>query len=183
MQRQPSLSARRKRLPPFHEILSFYAVIVFLVYSWTLLAFFWKVPSWRYYLGTGDILVILAYTLASKLLESMLILCIFLLAGFVLPAGWLSNKFVVHGSLVIFSFTFWVTLFDLNSVAHSLTQQDVLSFMFGFPLMATLGILLADRTPLVHKLMVFVGNQLIVFLYLWLPLSLVGILIVILRIL
>lgn len=182
MESQSSFSALRKKLPPFHEISSFYATIVFFVYSWTSVAFFWKVPSWRYFLSSGEIVVVLAYILASKLLESLLILMVFLLASFVLPSGWLSDKFVVRCSIVIFAFTFWVTLFDRNSLAQVPTNRDVLSFVFGFPLTAGLGILLADRMPLVRRFMAFVSDQLIVFLYIWLPLSLIGILIVFLRI-
>jgi len=182
MESQPSFSALRKRLPAFHEISSFYAIIVFLVYSWTSVAFFWKVPSWQFYLSPGEIVIVLAYVLAAKLLESLLILLAFLFASFVLPSGWLSDKFVLRSSIVIFAFTFWVTVFDLNSLAQVLTNRDVLFFVIGFPFTAGLGILLADRMPLVRRFMAFVSDQLIVFLYIWLPLSLIGILIVFLRI-
>jgi hypothetical protein len=182
MESQPSLIALRKRLPPFHEISSFYATIVFLVYGWTSVAFFWKVPSWSYFLSPSEIVVILAYVLVSSLFESVLILFVFLLASLVLPSDWLSHRFVVRSSLIIFALTFWVALFDLSSLVQLPTRSDVISFGIGFPLTAGLSILLANRTPLVRRLMIFVSDQLIVFLYLWLPLSLIGILIVILRI-
>ena len=172
MESPQSLIALRKRLPPSHEISSFYATIVFLVYGWTSVAVFWKIPSWSYFLSPGEIVVILAYILVSSLFESVLILFIFLLASLVLPSDWLSHRFIVRSSILIFALTFWVALF----------WRDVISFGIGFPLTAGLGILLADRTPRVWRLILFVSDQLIVFLYLWLPLSLIGILIVILRI-
>lgn len=182
MESPQTFIALRKRLPPFHEISSFYATIVFLVYGWTSVAVFWKIPSWFYFLSPGEIVVILAYILVSSLFESVLILFIFLLASLVLPSEWLSHRFIVRSSILIFALTFWVALFDLSSLAQPPTWRDVISFGIGFPLTAGLGILLADRTPLVWRLILFVSDQLIVFLYLWLPLSLIGILIVILRI-
>ena len=182
MESQPFLIALGKKLPPFHEISSLFATIVFLVYCWTSVAFLWKVPIWNYFLSPGEIAIIVAYILASSLFESALILFVFLFASLVLPSRWLSNKFIVRSSIIIFALTFWVALFDLSSLLELPTKRDILTFMVGFPLTAGLGILLADRMSLVRRLMIFVSDQLIVFLYLWIPLSLIGTLIVILRI-
>src|SRR6266498_944303 len=104
----------KEKIPPPHEISSLYATIVFLVYGWTSLAFFWKVPSWLYFLNLGEIVSILAYVLSSTLLESLIILLLFLLASLVLPASWLRNKFVVRGSIIFYSLTFWVILLTLS---------------------------------------------------------------------
>lgn len=181
MENQPYFIALRKKLPPFHEISSLYATIVFLVYGWTSVAFFWKVPSWLYFLNLGEIAFIVAYVLSSTLLESVIILLVFVLACLLLPANWLQNKFAVRGSVIFYSLTFWVILLNLGSLIQLPTTTDVITFAIGFPLTAGSGILLADRIPLLHRFVNFLGNQLTVFLYLWLPLSLAGVLIVILR--
>ena len=173
--------ALREKLPPFQEISSFFATIVFVVYGWTSVAFFWKVPSWMYFLSASEIVVIFAYLLVSSLLESAVILIVFLVAGLALPADWLRNKFVVRSSIIFFSLALWVALFDMGSPAPIPTDRDMLSFFVGFPLTAGLGILSSIRLPSVDRFMTFVGDQLIVFLYLWIPLSLMGLLIVLLR--
>jgi hypothetical protein len=171
----------KEKIPPLHDISSLYATIVFLVYGWTSLAFFWKVPSWLYFLNVGEIVSVLAYTLSSTLLESLIILLLFVLAGFILPASWLRNKFVVRGRIIFYSLTLWVFLLTLSSLIQLPSTRDVLSFAIGFPLTAGLGMILADRIPVLPRLITFFSNQLMIFLYLWLPLSLAGILILIIR--
>ena len=178
---RPYLLALRNKLPPLHEIFRLYATIVFLVYGWTSLAFFWKVPSWLYFLDLGEIVSILAYALSSTLFESVIILLLFVLASLVLPASWLRNKFVVRGSIIFYSLTFWVVLLTLSSLIQLPTTRDVLILALGFPLTAGLGIMLTDKMPLFHRFMGYLSNQLTIFLYLWLPLSLAGILILIIR--
>jgi hypothetical protein len=178
---RPYLLALRNKLPPFDEISRLYATIVFLVYGWTSLAFFWKVPSWRYFLDLGEIVSILAYALSSTLFESVIILLLFVLASLVLPASWLRNKFVVRSSIVFYSLTFWVVLLTLSSLIQLPTTNDVLTLVLGFPLTAGLGMILVDKMPFLHRFMDYLSNQLTIFLYLWLPLSLAGILILIIR--
>ena len=175
------LLAFRNKLPALHEISHLYATIVFLVYGWTSLAFFWKVPSWLYFLNLGEIVSILAYALSSTFFESVIILLLFVLASLVLPARWLRNKFVVRGSIVFYSLTFWVVLLTLNSLLQLPTTADVLTLALGFPLTAGLGMILVDKIPLFHRFIDYLSNQLTIFLYLWLPLSLAGILILIIR--
>jgi len=177
------LIALRKKIPPLHEILALYATIVFLIYGWASITFFWKVPSWLYFLSLGEIAAVLFYTFASSLLESTIILFIFLFASLVLPTKWLSNKFAVRGSLIVYSLTFWVVLFTLNSLIQLPTTSDVITFGMGVLVTCVLAILLAERFSFVQRLVMTVGNRLTIFLYLWLPLGLIGILVIIFRIL
>jgi len=176
------LTALRNKIPPFHEILALYATIVFLIYGWATITFFWKVPSWLYFLGLEEIAGILSYTFASSLLECTIILFIFLFASLVLPSKWLYNKFAVRGSLMVYALTFWVVLFTLNSLIQLPSTGDVITFSIGVLLTSVLAMILADRSSVVQRLIITVGNRLTVFLYLWLPLSLIAILVVVLRI-
>jgi len=176
------LTALRNKIPPFHEILALYATIVFLIYGWATITFFWKVPSWLYFLSLEEIAGILSYTFASSLLECTIILFIFLFASLVLPSKWLYNKFAVRGSLMVYALTFWVVLFTLNSLIQLPTTGDVITFSIGVLLTSVLAMILADRISVVQRLIITVGNRLTVFLYLWLPLSLIAILVIVLRI-
>jgi len=176
------LTALRNKIPPFHEILALYATIVFLIYGWATITFFWKVPSWLYFLSLEEIAGILSYTFASSLLECTIILFIFLFASLVLPSKWLYNRFAVRGSLMVYALTFWVVLFTLNSLIQLPTTGDVITFSIGVLLTSVLAMILADRISVVQRLIITVGNRLTVFLYLWLPLSLIAILVIVLRI-
>ena len=177
------LIALRKKIPPLHEILTLYATIVFLIYGWASITFFWKVPSWLYFLGPGEIAAILSYTFVSSLLECTIILFIFLFASLVLPSRLLYNKFAVRGSLIVYSLTFWVVLFNLNSLIQLPTTSDVITFGIGALVTSALAMIIVDRISLVQRLVISLGNRLTIFLYLWLPLSLLGIVVIIFRIL
>ena len=177
------MSSLRKKIPPLHEILPLYATVVFLIYGWGGITFFWKVPSWLYFLSLEDIAAILSYTFASSLLECTIILFSFLLASVVLPSRWLYNKFAIRGSLIVYSLTYCVILFNINSLIELPTTSDVIIFGVGVLVTSALAIILADRIALVQRLVIRLGDRLTIFLYLWLPLSLVGILVIIFRIL
>ena len=60
--------------PDQNSIITVYAVCVVFVYSWTLVVSFWKIPSWLYYLGLGDILSIYAYSMSVNFIESAILL-------------------------------------------------------------------------------------------------------------
>lgn len=160
-----------------------YATIVFLSYGWAIITFFWKVPSWLYFLSLGEIGAILAYALASSLLECTIILLIFLFASLVLPSGLLADKFAVRASLIVYSLTFWVVLLTLNSLIQLPATSDVITFGLGVSVTSALAILLSERISFFPGLVMAVGNRLTIFLYLWLPLGVLGILVIIFRIL
>lgn len=147
-----------------------------------MITFFWKVPSWLYFLSLGEIAAILSYTFASSLVESTLILSIFLFAGLVLPSGLLTDQFVIRGSMVVYGMSFWVALFNLNVLIELPARSDVISFGIVALLTVALGLIVTDRIPAVRKLLFALGQRLTVFLYLWLPLSLLGMLVILFRI-
>ena len=62
------------RLPDSKSILGVYAIIVTLVYSWTLFTSFYKLPSWMFYLTISQILSVYAYSFSIDLLESIIAL-------------------------------------------------------------------------------------------------------------
>ena len=173
--------AIRRKIPPFRSISSLYATIVVLVGGWTTFAFLWKLPSWLYYMDLGQIAVLWAYVVVVSLFESLTFLFLFLLASTILPSRWLYSQFIVRGSILIYSLTFWVALFDFRSGIELPTRADVLALAIGFPLTAGLGILLADRIPSIKRFLISLANRLVIFLYLWTPISFIAILIVIFR--
>ena len=179
----PILTALRKKIPPLDEILAVYGTIVFLIYGWASITFSWKVPSWLYYLSLAEITAILSYTLASSLLECTIILLLLLLLAFLLPSKWLVDKFVTRASIIVYLLTFWVALFNLSTLIQLPTSRDLI--FFGGIAILTIGmaIVIADRILPFQRLMTALGNRLIVFLYFWLPLSALGILIILVRIL
>src|SRR5512140_447536 len=86
------------KIPTWQQIVPVYAVIVLVIYTWTILWFFWKLPSWTFFLNVGEMLTMLAYSLATNFAESLLVLCGPLVLGLVLPRKWFSEVFVARGA-------------------------------------------------------------------------------------
>jgi hypothetical protein len=75
----------KDRLPPIQQIFAVYGISALLIHGWTLIWFFWKLPSWEYFLNFREISVALAYAMAVNLLECLSILFALLLFCLALP--------------------------------------------------------------------------------------------------
>src|SRR5688572_21639703 len=89
---------RTYRIPPKEEILPVYAVIVLLIYGWTLYKFNYNLPGWLGFLNFFEILAIFAYSMAVNFLESLIFLLVILVIGFFLPRSWFSDFFIARGA-------------------------------------------------------------------------------------
>lgn len=117
----------RERIPPSYETLRLYATIVFLIYGWTSIAFLWKLPSWSYFLNALEITMVAAYILVSNMLESLIVLGVFLFISLVLPPRWLRNDLAVRGSVLMYVLTFWACVFPLNSLIGLPSRSELLA--------------------------------------------------------
>ena len=170
------------RLPKLSQIAAVYAVIVLVIYIWTILWSFWKLPSWLFFLSIGEILTIYAYSLATNLLESLLILCLPILLGFVLPRKWFLDAFVTRSVLVVLS--------GLGYAAYILTQFNSREDYPGnvirsFPLVLLASLVLAflaGKVKILTRVVDFFSEQATVFLYLSIPLSLIAVSVVLVRV-
>ena len=173
------------RLPGLKQIAPVYAVCVIVIYSWTALWFFWKLPSWLFYMNAGEITLVYAYVLVSNLLESLLVVCIPIALGFILPSKWFRDSFVSRGtSLVLLGLGYFMflayqfqakedypsVLLKLWSVALALGLIAFLVFIIG-------------KVPSLNKVLEFIAEQATILLYIYIPLSLVSLLIVLPRLL
>lgn len=84
------------RLPGWPQIAAVYSVIVLVIYSWTLLWFFWKFPSWLYFLSLWEIMRVFCYAIATNLLESLLVMLPLLALAMTLPRRWFVDDFVAR---------------------------------------------------------------------------------------
>jgi hypothetical protein len=172
----------KDRLPPFGAILPVYAVIVFMVYSWTIVSFLWKLPSWIQFLILGDILIVFAYSMTSALLESLFILSILLLACMFLPARWMRNVFVTRGTTaVVFGFgSIMLFMYRYAEIGYSFISNLFLWSLAGL-VVAILMAFLSTHIRGMVRVTAWVSDQVTVFLFLLIPISLVSLLVVIYR--
>lgn len=169
-----------KRIPKLEQIIPVYAVIVVMIYPWSLLRFFWRLPSWIYFSSIGEIAVIYAYTVVVNLVESILVLLAPILLSIVLPQKWFYDRFITKGTLLV--------LFGLGYLIYfnNHLQADIfpLELVYWTPLavVAILGLVfLLDRIGFLKRILEEVTNRLIVFLYISIPISLIALLTVLVR--
>jgi len=171
------------RLPKAAQIAAVYAVIVFTVYSWTLLWFFWKYPSWLYFLNIGEILTVLAYSLATNFFESLLVLLVPVALAVILPKKWFSEAFVARGiALVLPGLSYMIYLaYQFESKIDYPTEA--LNWAPVILVATLLLVFIVGRVAFLRKPLEFFADRATIFIYLTIPLSLLSVLVVIIRML
>jgi len=173
------------RLPNLKQIAPVYAVCVIVIYSWTTLWFFWKLPSWLFYMNAGEIALVYAYLLVTNFLESLLAVCVPIVLGFILPPKWFRDSFVSRGtSLVLLGLGYFMFLayqFQAKDDYPSVLLK-ARSVTLALGIIALLVILIA-KIPFLNKAFGFIAERVTIFLYVYIPLSLVSLVVVLPRLL
>jgi hypothetical protein len=173
------------RLPNRQSILGVYAVIVFLVYSWTLFASFYKLPSWMFYLTIGQILSVYAYAFSVDLLESILALAgVFALDLTLFLALRNMEEFQTRSILVVLSVLvssmLRLILFSNYEKNEAFLSGELTWWAFTFLFTLVIAVIV-PKNRWVRKALEVVADRAIVFLYIYLPLSLVSLVTVLIR--
>ena len=169
------------RFPSLQENVQLYAVIAGLLYAWTILWLFWELPSWLNFLTVGEILPLFAYALATNFLESLLVLAGLNLLCFLLPQGWFHEVFVARSfPLVVLGLGYLMCLTSFLGKEAEYPAGLLLWSLAILVLLIPLSLFLG-RLRIVRSLAEIVADRLIVFLYLFIPLSLLSLLVIIVR--
>lgn len=173
------------RLPDRRAIIDVYATAVFLVYGWTLLASFWKVPSWLYFLKISEILSVYAYSFVINFAESMSLIFLTLAVGFILPNRWWNAQFTSKSLL-------WISVL-MGSIMLRLYTNRAPDYWEDFVynqwawwgwtvLLAVVLNILASHIELMRRGLENLADRLVVFLYIYLPLTAVSVIVVFIRV-
>ena len=172
----------KKRLPAFGSILPVFAVIAFLVYGWTMIVFLWKLPSWILYLTLGEILVVFAYSMTAALLESLIFLGLLLFICMILPAAWMRDVFVTRGT---FAALVALGAIMLYMYRYSVIGYDFISYLIPWSLaglgLTVLAAFVAARVRFLVRAAAWLSDLVSVFLFLFLPISLISFVVVLYR--
>ena len=174
-----------ERMPDRKNILAVYAVIVTLVYSWTLFTSFYKLPSWLFYLSLGQILSVYAYSFSVNLVESIIALTGILLLEFTIFLV-LKNKEEFQSRSIILTTVLLGT--SMLRLALFQSYEDINAFLSGEVLWWVIavpsGLILAVFAPkikLVRTILESFAERATVFVYIYIPLSLISIIVIIVR--
>lgn len=169
------------RLPVFEQILAVYAVAAFMLFSWSLLWFFWNVPSWLHFMNLGVLFATLSYAMAASFLEGLTFLGLLLIVAFLLPSAWFRDHFIARGAAVAISLLGLIMLRDYWIVSENYLLKPMATFGFAFVLLTAILLFLAVKFSWMAKALSVLADRLTIFLYLFVPLAILSILNVLLR--
>ena len=90
----------RNRFPDKHTAFKTFVAVAFPVHLWAIIVTFQQFSSYALYLTISEILGIVAYTLASTLLECILITILLITIGAVLPQRFFKEKIASQAALL-----------------------------------------------------------------------------------
>jgi hypothetical protein len=158
---------------------------MFLVYTWTMYTSFWKLPSWLFFLKVGEILSIYAYAFVVNFLESLLLLFIVLLPALLLPRSWWTDTFIAKGLVLIFIILGSAAL-HLSLFRTPDTRPIFVSGQFRWWLVTLLFAIIltwaAGGVTWIRSGLEMIADRFVVFLYIYIPLTVLAFLVVIARI-
>ena len=172
----------RARIPASGDLLSVLGLVVFVVHSWSVRSLLFHVPYFILKLTAGEVLAVASYHMVFALLESTLVMALLTLLAAVLPAAWLRDGFVHKGFLVIIAAglaaVFLQQSFFYGAFAFDHPNQVALYWRAALGVVLFSGAwLLVDRS---RRLQAGIGSlveRFSVMLLIYLPLDLVGLLV------
>ena len=170
-----------KKIPRWEQVIPVYAVIVMMVYVWSLFQYFWRLSSWLNFSTLGQVGGIYVYTVAVNFVESLLVLLVLLALSVVLPAAWFSDEFVVKGSTLTLLVLGGLMVFNQTLFEDVLHPSILLPKVLAFAAVTASLVFLFGRVGFLKKTMEEVANSMTVFLYLWMPITAISILVLLTR--
>jgi hypothetical protein len=169
------------RLPPRQSLLSVLAVIMFMVYTWTLYVYVQTLPYWLRFLNVPELISVLSYALLVDFLESFALFCLLAVICVILPSSFLKSVFDVRGAVFAISLL-GAIMFYLNypaSTSWHLFQLIALSA--GTLLVVILLSFVSAKIHFVVTAAKWLSENIIVFLYVYLPLTVIAFFVVLIR--
>jgi hypothetical protein len=168
------------RVSKTQEVISVFAVNVAILYTWALVATMKDFSrNWILYLTISESLAETTYILTATLLESLLMLVILFAIRFLLPQKITGDRFIRYGSVISAAFLGWLMfrttlIIGLGGAYAVIWQNSIIAA-------ALVLIILSERIQVVRKMIESIADRCVVFLYIYLPLSLISLIVVALR--
>ena len=150
-------------------------------YSWALLRFFYRLPSWLFYSSLGEVGVFFSYMIVSSFLGSFMLLVIFILGSLLLPERWFHERFVSRSILPALLGLGYLIYVNWRYPAFDSYPLASYTWVLTVVILIVVFTFLIDRVALLRTLLEEFANRMVVFLYLIVPISIVSLLIVMVR--
>ena len=171
-----------RRLPAREETFLVLSLATFLVFTWTLRELFYNFPAFILSYNLGEILVIAAYVLAFALLETLSATLFLLTLSILLPAFALRDGFAYKASFALIAAAAISIHLQIVMTNQPKINALLLEAAGGFGLWLV-PVLLTRYLPPVRKIMLDVLDRLTIFSYLYLPLGVISLVVIVVRLL
>lgn len=172
----------KRRLPANNEIFLALSVATLLVFSWSLRSLFYNAPAFFLAYTLGEFLAIAAYMLAVALFETLLVTLFAIFLAFILPGVVLRDGFAYKASFLFIALAIISIYLQFN-----MTNQPKISFLvMQLVLVLVLWIvpvLIVHFIASLRKFILDLFDRLTIFSYIYLPLGVVSLFVVIVRLL
>lgn len=169
------------RIPKLKEATPVYAIIVIMIYSWTILKFNYNVPGWLYFLTLGEVMSVFAYSMVTNLLESLIVLLGVVTVGVVLPKKWFSDAFIARGSsLSILMLGLMMYVAD-QFVGKDYYPAEIVRWFPAILVLTGLVVYFFGRIQFMRRSIEFFADRAIIFLYISIPVSILSLIVVLIQ--
>jgi hypothetical protein len=171
----------QKRLPSIPDLLAVSGLAFLLDYSWTFYNAFDVLPSWLKIYLFPELVGLLAYLLSIALLDTVLAVGGAVGLGLLLPRPWFVEDFAAKGGVTVIAIWISSLLINLPGVyLHHINHPTFLRVVL-VDLLCVGSLFVMLRIPFYRRLVRRLAERSTVFVYVYLPLGLLGVLIVAVR--
>jgi hypothetical protein len=170
-----------KRIPSLTQLAPVYAIAVTIVYSWSLLRFSWRLPSFLKYSTSGEIGVTFAYLMVINLLESLVVVFAPIVLSVILPQKWFFDRFITKGVLLVSLWLGYLIYIAGKIVPEMPFPYSLFKWSPVFFLLILIFVLLLGQIKFLSKIVDDVSDRFVVFLYISIPISAISLLVVLIR--
>jgi len=170
-----------RKIPNLEEIVPVYAVIVMMVYPWSLTRFFWKLSSWVLFASVGDLAAILSYMVVVNLLESILVLLVLIVVSLVLPSIWFYDRFKTRSVSLVLLGLGYVLYLNSRFEAGSPYPMELIRWIPAAVVAILALVFTMDQIGFLRRVLEDLASRLTIFLYISIPVSIISLLVVLVR--
>ncbi len=176
-----------RRLPSRAEVQYLFGLLAFIVFGWSIVGFLYQLPSLRLFLGLGEIVGVLGYRMAFALLECILTTLLLVLLSVLLPSATLQKGFAYKTAILVLTAVVASLLLETYYVPAVLFAPGPAPYAPAYIigglscLLLVVLLLLAHVDPRLRRGILAVLDRTSLFAYLYVPLGILGVVIVAVR--
>jgi hypothetical protein len=158
-----------------------YAIVVVILYMWSLMRFFWRLPSFINYSTPGEIFVIYSYLTSIDFLESLIIIAAPIFLSMVLPQRWFRDRFTAKGVLLVLMGLGYLIYISTRIVEELPFPYALFQWSPVFLFLILALALLLGEIKFLAKILDDLSDRFVIFLYISIPISVICVIVVLVR--